>query len=63
MAIADKYITTAQLAELTGISARTLHDRMNKGKKIDGVKSYEKLHGYRSSPYMIKIDEKYFKKR
>jgi len=62
MAIADKYVTVAELAELTGKKARTLHDHMLKGKKIEGVKHYEKLYDHRSSPYMIVLDKKYFTK-
>lgn len=62
MAIADKYLTAAEMAEKLEIPERTLHDWMKKGKKIRGVKSYEKLHGYRSSPYLIVPDKKYFEK-
>lgn len=60
--IADKYVTAAEMAEMLGIPERTLHYHMKKGNKIEGVKKYEKLHQYRSSPYMITPDKKYFEK-
>lgn len=62
MKIADKYVTMQEMAQMLGVPARTLNEWMKRGLEIEGVKSYEKLYPYRSSPYMIVPDQKYFEK-